>query len=77
MRNQSIKRLYSDGNDNFDVIIFNIAFLFLNVLLQDVDLTDPSTKDEPYDYRFVKWLIKEKVSQCIVFTDGLGNLLIL
>ncbi len=27
-----------------------------------MDLTDPSTKDEPYDYRFVKWLIKEKVS---------------
>uniref|UniRef100_A0AAR2KNM7 Aminotransferase class I/classII large domain-containing protein n=1 Tax=Pygocentrus nattereri TaxID=42514 RepID=A0AAR2KNM7_PYGNA len=25
-----------------------------------VDLNDPSTKDEPYDFRIVKWLIKEK-----------------
>lgn len=27
----------------------------------EVDLNDPNTKDELYDSRFVKWLIKEKV----------------
>uniref|UniRef100_A0A673JDF8 Kynurenine--oxoglutarate transaminase 1-like n=1 Tax=Sinocyclocheilus rhinocerous TaxID=307959 RepID=A0A673JDF8_9TELE len=35
-------------------------FMIADISNLNVDLTDPSTKDEPYDYRFVKWLIKEK-----------------
>ena len=30
--------------------------------LTEVDLNDQSSKDESYDFRFVKWLIKEKVN---------------
>lgn len=33
----------------------------LNLFPVEVNLDDSSSKDEPYDYRFVKWLIKEKV----------------
>ncbi|XP_028274498.1 kynurenine--oxoglutarate transaminase 1 [Parambassis ranga] len=35
-------------------------FMMVDISSFKVDLNDPSTKDEPYDYRFVKWLIKEK-----------------
>ncbi|XP_076868014.1 kynurenine--oxoglutarate transaminase 1 isoform X2 [Brachyhypopomus gauderio] len=35
-------------------------FMITDIASLRVDLNDPSTKDEPYDYRFVKWLIKEK-----------------
>ncbi|XP_056601477.1 kynurenine--oxoglutarate transaminase 1 isoform X2 [Triplophysa dalaica] len=35
-------------------------FMIADISNLEVDLTDPSTKDEPYDSRFVKWLIKEK-----------------
>ncbi|XP_051531526.1 kynurenine--oxoglutarate transaminase 1 isoform X2 [Myxocyprinus asiaticus] len=35
-------------------------FMIADISNLKVDLTDPSTKDELYDYRFVKWLIKEK-----------------
>uniref|UniRef100_A0A9J8B0G7 Kynurenine aminotransferase 1 n=2 Tax=Cyprinus carpio TaxID=7962 RepID=A0A9J8B0G7_CYPCA len=35
-------------------------FMIADISNLNVDLADPSTKDEPYDYRFVKWLIKEK-----------------
>ncbi|KAK3509477.1 hypothetical protein QTP70_035120 [Hemibagrus guttatus] len=35
-------------------------FIVTDISTLKVDLNDPSTKDEPYDYRFVKWLIKEK-----------------
>lgn len=30
----------------------------------EVDFNDKSTKDEAYDFRFAKWLIKEKVKTC-------------
>ncbi|XP_053474571.1 kynurenine--oxoglutarate transaminase 1-like isoform X2 [Ictalurus furcatus] len=35
-------------------------FIITDISNLKVDLNDPSTKDEPYDYRFTKWLIKEK-----------------
>uniref|UniRef100_A0A8C7HN06 Kynurenine aminotransferase 1 n=1 Tax=Oncorhynchus kisutch TaxID=8019 RepID=A0A8C7HN06_ONCKI len=35
-------------------------FMISDISSFKVDLNDPSTQDEPYDYRFVKWLIKEK-----------------
>lgn len=35
----------------------------------EVDLNDPSTQGELYDYRFVKWLIKEKVNIYEDFAD--------
>uniref|UniRef100_A0A3B4XTZ0 Kynurenine aminotransferase 1 n=1 Tax=Seriola lalandi dorsalis TaxID=1841481 RepID=A0A3B4XTZ0_SERLL len=35
-------------------------FLIADISSVKLDLNDPSTKDEPYDFRFVKWLIKEK-----------------
>ncbi|XP_062290016.1 kynurenine--oxoglutarate transaminase 1 [Scomber scombrus] len=35
-------------------------FMVTDVSSLKVDLNDPSTKDEAYDFRFVKWLIKEK-----------------
>ncbi|KAG7238590.1 hypothetical protein INR49_030664 [Caranx melampygus] len=35
-------------------------FMVADISSIKVDLNDPSTKDEPYDFRFVKWLIKEK-----------------
>lgn len=37
--------------------IFYLNFL----LLTEVDYDDPSSEDEAKDFRFVKWLIKEKV----------------
>lgn len=39
------------------VLIYAVIFKFVT----EVDLNDESTKDESYDFRFVKWLIKEKV----------------
>lgn len=36
-------------------------YLFVFFPQTEVDLNDLSTKDELYDFRFVKWLIKEKV----------------
>ncbi|KAB5522511.1 hypothetical protein PHYPO_G00160330 [Pangasianodon hypophthalmus] len=35
-------------------------FMITDISSLKVDLNDPSSKNEPYDYRFVKWLIKEK-----------------
>lgn len=35
-------------------------FMVADISSVKVDLNDPSTKDESYDFRFVKWLIKEK-----------------
>ncbi|XDV20655.1 hypothetical protein PO909_025950 [Leuciscus waleckii] len=35
-------------------------FMIADISKLNINLTDPSTKDELYDYRFVKWLIKEK-----------------
>ncbi|KAL7838339.1 hypothetical protein AOLI_G00267430 [Acnodon oligacanthus] len=35
-------------------------FMITDISSLQVDLNDPSTKDEPYDFRVVKWLIKEK-----------------
>uniref|UniRef100_A0AAY5KVB9 Kynurenine--oxoglutarate transaminase 3 n=1 Tax=Esox lucius TaxID=8010 RepID=A0AAY5KVB9_ESOLU len=35
-------------------------FMIADISSVKVDLNDPSTQGEPYDYRFVKWLIKEK-----------------
>ncbi|XP_027021178.1 kynurenine--oxoglutarate transaminase 1-like isoform X1 [Tachysurus fulvidraco] len=35
-------------------------FIVTDISTLKVDLGEPNTKDEPYDYRFVKWLIKEK-----------------
>ncbi|XP_071768062.1 kynurenine--oxoglutarate transaminase 1 [Centroberyx gerrardi] len=35
-------------------------FMMADISSVTVDFSDPSTKDEPYDFRFVKWLIKEK-----------------
>uniref|UniRef100_A0A3Q4GSE9 Kynurenine aminotransferase 1 n=1 Tax=Neolamprologus brichardi TaxID=32507 RepID=A0A3Q4GSE9_NEOBR len=35
-------------------------FMVTDISSVKVDLNDPSTKDELYDFRFVKWLIKEK-----------------
>uniref|UniRef100_A0A4W4G4V4 Aminotransferase class I/classII large domain-containing protein n=1 Tax=Electrophorus electricus TaxID=8005 RepID=A0A4W4G4V4_ELEEL len=35
-------------------------FMTTDISSLKVELNDPDTKDEPYDYRFVKWLIKEK-----------------
>ncbi|KAK2888115.1 kynurenine--oxoglutarate transaminase 1 isoform X2 [Channa argus] len=35
-------------------------FMTVDISTVKVDLNDESTKDEPYDLRFVKWLIKEK-----------------
>uniref|UniRef100_A0A4W5LGZ1 Kynurenine aminotransferase 1 n=1 Tax=Hucho hucho TaxID=62062 RepID=A0A4W5LGZ1_9TELE len=35
-------------------------FMIADISSLNVDLNDPSTQDEPHDYRFVKWLIKEK-----------------
>ncbi|XP_051906730.1 kynurenine--oxoglutarate transaminase 1 isoform X1 [Hippocampus zosterae] len=35
-------------------------FMITDISSVEVDLNDPSTKDESYDFRFVKWLIKEK-----------------
>ncbi|XP_061654922.1 kynurenine--oxoglutarate transaminase 1-like isoform X4 [Phyllopteryx taeniolatus] len=35
-------------------------FMISDISSVEVDLNDPSTKDESYDFRFVKWLIKEK-----------------
>ncbi|KAM9440961.1 kynurenine--oxoglutarate transaminase 1 isoform 1-T2 [Clarias gariepinus] len=35
-------------------------FMITDISSLKVDLDDSSSKDEPYDYRFVKWLIKEK-----------------
>lgn len=40
-------------------VYYILCILFMSVT--EVDLNDPSTEGEPYDYRFVKWLIKEKV----------------
>lgn len=42
-------------------MFFNSASCFLT----EVDYDDPSCKDEAKDFRFVKWLIKEKV--CVLF----------
>lgn len=33
-----------------------------SVFFTEVDFKDDSTKDESNDYRFVKWLIKEKAN---------------
>lgn len=38
-------------------MFFTSTFCFLT----EVDYDDPSCKDEAKDFRFVKWLIKEKV----------------
>ncbi|XP_029371152.1 kynurenine--oxoglutarate transaminase 1 [Echeneis naucrates] len=35
-------------------------FIATDISSLKVELNDQSTKDEPYDYRFVKWLVKEK-----------------
>ncbi|XP_030598418.1 kynurenine--oxoglutarate transaminase 1-like isoform X1 [Archocentrus centrarchus] len=35
-------------------------FMITDISSVEVDLNDPSTKDELYDFRFVKWLVKEK-----------------
>ncbi|KAK2819353.1 hypothetical protein Q5P01_024914 [Channa striata] len=35
-------------------------FMIVDISSVKVDLNDESTKDDPYDLRFVKWLIKEK-----------------
>ncbi|XP_034047405.1 kynurenine--oxoglutarate transaminase 1 [Thalassophryne amazonica] len=35
-------------------------FMIVDISSVKVDFTDDSTKDEPYDFRFTKWLIKEK-----------------
>ncbi|KAG9281785.1 kynurenine-oxoglutarate transaminase 1 [Astyanax mexicanus] len=35
-------------------------FMITDISGLKVDLNDPSTKGEPYDFRIVKWLIKEK-----------------
>nr|XP_049594311.1 kynurenine--oxoglutarate transaminase 1 [Syngnathus scovelli] len=35
-------------------------FMITDISSVEVDLADPSTKDEAYDFKFVKWLIKEK-----------------
>ncbi|XP_071321312.1 kynurenine--oxoglutarate transaminase 1-like [Trachinotus anak] len=35
-------------------------FMMADISSVRVDLSDQSTNDEPYDFRFVKWLIKEK-----------------
>uniref|UniRef100_A0AAY4AA04 Aminotransferase class I/classII large domain-containing protein n=1 Tax=Denticeps clupeoides TaxID=299321 RepID=A0AAY4AA04_9TELE len=35
-------------------------FMIADISSLKVDFNDPSAQDEPYDYRFVKWLIKEK-----------------
>lgn len=35
-------------------------FMIADISSVKVDLSDPSNQDEPHDYRFVKWLIKEK-----------------
>ncbi|XP_060719070.1 kynurenine--oxoglutarate transaminase 1-like isoform X1 [Tachysurus vachellii] len=35
-------------------------FMITDISSLKVDMNDPNSKDEPYDYRFVKWLIKEK-----------------
>nr|XP_046146268.1 kynurenine--oxoglutarate transaminase 1 isoform X3 [Oncorhynchus gorbuscha] len=35
-------------------------FMISDISSLKVDLNDPSTQDEPHDYRFAKWLIKEK-----------------
>ncbi|XP_029921224.1 kynurenine--oxoglutarate transaminase 1 isoform X2 [Myripristis murdjan] len=35
-------------------------FMIADTSSVKVDFNDPSTKDEPHDFRFVKWLIKEK-----------------
>uniref|UniRef100_A0A4W6BWB1 Kynurenine aminotransferase 1 n=1 Tax=Lates calcarifer TaxID=8187 RepID=A0A4W6BWB1_LATCA len=35
-------------------------FMITDVSSVKVDLSDQSTTDEPYDFRFVKWLVKEK-----------------
>lgn len=40
--------------------MFTSAFLPFHAVTE-VDLNDESSKEESYDFRFVKWLIKEKV----------------
>ncbi|XP_062334714.1 kynurenine--oxoglutarate transaminase 1 isoform X1 [Osmerus eperlanus] len=35
-------------------------FMIADISLIKVDFNDPNTQNEPHDYRFVKWLIKEK-----------------
>ncbi|KAM9793418.1 kynurenine--oxoglutarate transaminase 1 isoform 3-T3 [Syngnathus typhle] len=35
-------------------------FMITDISSVEVDLADPGAKDEAYDFRFVKWLIKEK-----------------
>ncbi|KAG7477264.1 hypothetical protein MATL_G00092350 [Megalops atlanticus] len=35
-------------------------FMMADISTMNVDFQDASTQDEPYDYRFVKWLIKNK-----------------
>lgn len=43
------------------LIFHNCFCLDVVFFSKEVDLNDPSTQGEPHDYRFVKWLIKEKV----------------
>ena len=48
---------------------FFLPFFFL-FFLTEVDYDDPSCKDEAKDFKFVKWLIKEKV--CVII-DGISD----
>lgn len=38
-----------------------IVISYSGFLPTEMEFNDENTKDEPYDFRFVKWLIKEKV----------------
>lgn len=45
-----------------NALCFHVVVFYPNFhLLTEVDYDDPSSKDEAKDFRFVKWLIKEKV----------------
>lgn len=44
----------------------------LNLIVLDVDLSDVDEK-QPYDYKFVKWMITSKV-RCLSHTLGLERL---
>lgn len=44
----------------------------LNLIVLDVDLSDVDEK-QPYDYKFVKWMIASKV-RCLSQTLGLERL---
>lgn len=66
-------------NYTFNTLYFIACVAYLSLTLAfsfsiEVDFNNQSSEDETYDFRFVKWLTKEKVKKkkkfCEYFTEG-------